>query len=111
MISSNQVYEFIEEFGLGKLERKEPEQQIREKIIIVAGQYDIGMSWDRSLTGAAIQGRFMFSPVDTAYWISRNVFYRLTRTDYASMMRRSYFPNLVLDGVREEWDRRPDLGG
>jgi len=75
MISAKQVYEFLEEYNLGRLEQKDPEQQIREKIIIVAGQYDIGMSWDRSLTGAAIQGRFMFSPVDTAYWISRNVFY------------------------------------
>ena len=75
MITSNQVYDFLEEYGLGKLEKKDPEQQIREKIIIVAGQYDIGMSFDRSLTGAAIQGRFMFSPVDTAYWISRNIFY------------------------------------
>ena len=75
MISSNLVYEFLEEYNLGKLEKKSIEQQIREKIIIVAGQYDIGMSWDRSLTGAALQGRFMFSPVDTAYWISRNIFY------------------------------------
>jgi len=75
MYSSELVYEFLEEYELGRLERKSPEQQIREKIIIVAGQYDIGMSFDRSLTGAAIQGRFMFSPVDTAYTIARNVFY------------------------------------
>jgi len=61
------VYEFLEEYGLDSRET--------ESIITVAGQFDIGASWDRMFVGQAVPGRFTFSPVDTAYWISRNVFY------------------------------------
>ena len=44
-------------------------------MITVADQFDIGMTWDRTFVGALIPGRFCSSPVDTSYWISRNVFY------------------------------------
>ena len=44
-------------------------------MITVAGQYDIGFTWDRTFTGRLIPGRFCFSPVDTAYSISRSIFY------------------------------------
>jgi len=74
-LSSRQVYDFLEEYNLGKLEEGLAESQKQETIITVAGQYDIGIPWDRSFTGAALNGRFMFSPVDTAYWICRNIFY------------------------------------
>jgi len=75
VIAGRQVYEFLEEFNLGKLEEGKAEKQIQETIITVAGQYDIGTPWDRMFTGAALPGRFCFSPVDASYWISRNVFY------------------------------------
>lgn len=71
--SGRQVYEFLSDHGLGDLE--EGIGQNRETIITVAGQYDIGISWDRTFTGAAYPGRFWGSPVDTSYSISRNVFY------------------------------------
>ena len=74
-LSSRQVYDFLEDYNLGKLEEGLAEAQDQETIITVAGQYDIGIPWDRSFTGAALNGRFMFSPVDTAYWICRNLFY------------------------------------
>ena len=75
LLSGRQVYNFLEEYGLGKLEEGGSAAQIKETIITVADQYDIGTPWDRMFTGAALPGRFTFSPVDTAYWISRDVFY------------------------------------
>ena len=73
--SGMEIYDFLEEYGLGKLEEGKAAKQIQETIITVADQYDIGAPWDRMYTGAALNGRFCFSPVDTANWISRNVFY------------------------------------
>jgi len=75
ILSGNRVYEFLEDFDLGKLEEGKAIKQNQETIITVAGQYDIGLPWDRSFTGAALPGRFWGSPVDTAYAICRNVFY------------------------------------
>ena len=75
LLSGKEVYNFLEENDLGKLEPGKAADQIQETIITVAGQFDIGGPWDRMFTGAALNGRFCFSPVDTAYWISRNVFY------------------------------------
>ena len=46
-----------------------------ESTITVAGQYNIGVPWDRIFNGVATPGRFIGSPVDCAYWISRNIFY------------------------------------
>ena len=74
-LSSRQVYDFLEDYNLGALEEGDASAQVQETIITVAGQYDIGIPWDRSFTGAALNGRFMFSPVDTAYSIARNIFY------------------------------------
>ncbi|HEC86310.1 MAG TPA: hypothetical protein ENI49_00320 [Thermoplasmatales archaeon] len=46
-----------------------------ESMITVAGQYDIGIPWDRVFFGKAAPGRFFGSPVDVSHWISRSVFY------------------------------------
>jgi hypothetical protein len=62
------VYEFLNEIGLdepGKI----------ESFITVAGQFDIGIPWDRTFAGPAYAGRILGTPVDTAYWVSRNAFY------------------------------------
>jgi hypothetical protein len=75
VLSGGQVYDFLEEYGFGKIEEGGPAAQIQETIITVAGQYDIGIPWDRMFTGAALPGRFWASPVDNAYAICRNVFY------------------------------------
>ena len=75
VLSGREVYDLLEDYGFGMLEDGGPAEQIKETIITVAGQYDIGTPWDRAFTGAAYPGRFWGSPVDTAYAISRNVFY------------------------------------
>lgn len=75
VLSGMQVYDFLEDYELAKLEEGGPAEQNKETIITVAGQYDIGTPWDRIFTGAAYPGRFWGSPVDTAYMICRNIFY------------------------------------
>ena len=66
-LTGTRVYEFLREYGF--------DQVGRETIITVAGQYDIAPTWDRMFPGEGKSGKFLYSPVDTAYWISRNVFY------------------------------------
>ncbi len=67
-LTSKEVYDFLGEVGLDK-----PGE--RESIVTVAGQFDIGVPWDRSFVGAANAGRIIGTPVDASYWISRSVFY------------------------------------
>ncbi len=66
-LTGRQAYNYFAEIGLDK--------PGMETMITVAGQYDIGAPWDRTFVGRAIPGKFFGSPVDTAYWISRNIFY------------------------------------
>jgi len=74
-LTAKKAYEFLEENGFGKVEVGGPNKQIHETIITVAGQFDIGVPWDRSFTGAGLNGRFWGSPIDSAYAICRNIFY------------------------------------
>jgi len=67
VLTGKRIYKFLGEYGFDK--------SGLETIITVADQYDIGVPWDRIFPGAANPGRFCGSPVDTAYWISRSVFY------------------------------------
>lgn len=67
VLTGRRIYNFLGAYGFDKIGM--------ETIITVADQYDIGVSWDRIFPGAAKPGRFFGSPVDTAYWISRSVFY------------------------------------
>jgi len=73
VITGRQVYKFLDDYGFDKEVSDDAESL--ETIITVAGQFNIGPTWDRTFVGKATPGRFQFSPVDTAYWISRNVFY------------------------------------
>ena len=66
-LTGKRVYSFLDDFGFDK--------KGLETMITVADQYDIGIPWDRVFVGAAKPGRFCGSPVDTSYWISRNMFY------------------------------------
>jgi hypothetical protein len=75
LLSGRRAYEFIEDFEFGSIEEGKSESQEHEIIITVAGQFDIGIPWDRSFTGAALPGRFWASPVDSAYSICRNILY------------------------------------
>lgn len=69
VFTGNLVYDFLKDHNLGKIDEE------KETIITVAGQFNIGIPWDRCFTGAALPGRFFGSPVDTSYWISRSTFY------------------------------------
>jgi len=66
-LTGKRVYDFLKKYEFDK--------PGRESIVTVAGQFDISPSWDRMFPGMAKPGRFMYSPVDCAYWISRNIFY------------------------------------
>lgn len=66
-LTGTRVYDFLKELGL--------DQEGREIMITVGGQYDIGLSWDRTFVGKAEAGRFIGKPTDTSVWISRNMFY------------------------------------
>ena len=61
------VIDFLKNIGIDK--------EGIESMITVAGQFEIGATWDRAFVGNTNPGRIFGSPVDTAYWISRSVFY------------------------------------
>jgi hypothetical protein len=69
VLTARQVYNFLNDYGFDY-------KNTQESILTVAGQFDIGTTWDRMLVGAAASGRIMGSPTDTAYWIARSVFYQ-----------------------------------
>lgn len=75
VITAQRTYEFLEEYDFGFIETGDSSNQDQEIIITVADQYQIGIPWDRSFLGAALPGRFWGSPTDTAYAISRSIFY------------------------------------
>ena len=66
-LTGKRVYDFLKDLDYDK--------EGKETIITVAGQYDIGLTWDRVFVGKAKPGRFIGSPTDLAVWISKNVFY------------------------------------
>jgi len=84
-LTAKRAYEFLEENEFGKVEVGGPEKQVHETIITVAGQFDIGVPWDRSFTGAGLNGRFWGHPVDSAYAICRNIFYPALIFENAAM--------------------------
>jgi len=67
-LNGKEVYNFLDKIGLD-----EPGKE--ETLITVAGQFDIGIPWDRTFVGVAYPGRILGTPVDTTYWIARSVFY------------------------------------
>ncbi len=66
-LTGKRIYDFLGDYNFDK--------DGLETIITVAGQFNIGAPWDRVFVGAAKPGRYFGSPVDCAYWISRNIFY------------------------------------
>jgi len=67
VLTGRRIYDFLGDYGF--------DEEGMETIITVAGQYDIGITWDRIFPGVANSGRICGTPVDTSYWISRNAFY------------------------------------
>jgi len=67
VLTGRKIYRFLRAHGFDQIGR--------ETIITIADQYDIGIPWDRVFVGEARSGRICGTPVDTAQWISRSVFY------------------------------------
>ncbi len=66
-LMAKDVYNFLSSLGI--------DREGKENIITVAGQFDIGIGWDRAFVGKANTGRILGTPVDASQWICRNVFY------------------------------------
>jgi hypothetical protein len=66
-LTGERIYDFLEEYDFDEIGD--------ETIITVAGQYEIGIPWDRIFPGVANSGRFIGTPVDTTVSISRSMFY------------------------------------
>jgi hypothetical protein len=71
VLTGRQVYDFLFEMGFDY-----DGLDYMESMLTVAGQFDIGTSWDRVFVGAAVPGRIMGSPVDASYWTSRCALYQ-----------------------------------
>ena len=66
-LMASQVYNFLASHGY--------EREGNEDIITIAGQFDIGIGWDRAFVGKANPGRILGTPADASYWVARSVFY------------------------------------
>ncbi len=66
-LTGTMVYDFLGEMGL--------DREGKESILTIAGQFEMGVSWDRKLVGVANPGRMIGSPVDIAVWVSRSGLY------------------------------------
>jgi hypothetical protein len=66
-LAGRQIYNFLNRYGF--------DREGQESILTVAGQFDIGISWERALVGPALSGRIIGSPVDAACWLTRSIFY------------------------------------
>jgi len=66
-LTGKRVYDFVKAKGFDK--------EGEETIITVAGQFDIGLPWDRVFVGKGKPGRFIGSPTDLSVWIAKTVFY------------------------------------
>ena len=47
----------------------------KERILTIAGDLELGPTWDRGFIGGGIPGRIFGTPVDASYWFARNAFY------------------------------------
>lgn len=71
VLTGRNVLQFLRAYGYNL----DTSKDTLPTMITVADQFDIGITWDRTFTGALIPGRFCSSPVDIAYWVARTVFY------------------------------------
>ncbi len=67
VLTGREVYSFLEDMGM--------DQKGKERILTMAGEFELGPSWDRVFPGKAIAGRIWGTPVDCAFWFARNAFY------------------------------------
>jgi hypothetical protein len=66
-LTGKRVYDFLKKHMFDK--------EGEETIITVAGQFDIGLPWDRVFVGKGKPGRFIGSPTDLSVWLAKTVFY------------------------------------
>ncbi len=66
-LMAKQVYDFLSMHNF--------DREGKENIVTVAGQFDIGIGWDRAFVGKANPGRILGTPVDASMQIARAVFY------------------------------------
>ncbi len=66
-LTGTRVYDFLKSHGF--------DEEGEETIITLAGQFDIGLPWDRVFVGKGKPGRFIGSPTDLSVWVSKTVFY------------------------------------
>jgi hypothetical protein len=66
-LTVTRIYEFLKAHGYDK--------EGEETIVTLAGQFDIGLPWDRLFVGKAKPGRFLGSPTDISVWLAKTVFY------------------------------------
>ena len=66
-LTGRRVYDFLKDLGFDK--------EGDETVITLAGQFDIGLTWDRVFVGKAKPGRFIGSPTDLSVWVCKNEFY------------------------------------
>lgn len=67
VLTGQDVYYFLELMDM--------DENGMEPMMTVAGQFDIGTSWDRTFVGAAVPGRIMGTPITTSQWIARSSLY------------------------------------
>jgi hypothetical protein len=66
-LTGNRVYEFLKKYEFDK--------EGEESMITLAGQFDIGLPWDRVFVGKAKPGRFFGSPTDLGVWVCKTIYY------------------------------------
>jgi len=67
VISGRSVYSFLGSRGM--------DTEGSERILTIAGDLEIGPTWDRGFIGKGIPGRIFGTPVDASYWFARDAFY------------------------------------
>ncbi len=66
-LTGTRVYDFLKDHDFDK--------EGDETIITLAGQFDLGLTWDRVFIGKGKPGRFIGSPTDLSVWVAKTVFY------------------------------------
>ena len=73
VLTGHEYYDFLGLLGLDRY--ADDGTDLKETILTVAGQFDIGTAWDRVLVGKANAGRILGTPTDTSVGVCRSVFY------------------------------------
>ncbi|MFO7678341.1 MAG: cell wall-binding repeat-containing protein [Thermoplasmatota archaeon] len=101
-LTGTRVYEFLKSLDFDK--------EGQEIIITVAGQYDIGLSWDRTFVGKAQPGRFIGTPTDISVWISRNMFYPMLVFQNPAIKNTAGVPSITGSSSIRRFPWRGKLG-